>query len=158
MSNNNTATVCVQFIIEDQLSAVLSRLAPLQTGPVRWARSKPDMTNSAHMRRPFPTVAYLVPFLMVIFDTNATLALLNQNNAHLFPQIERPSKHSCFMKLPFLIALFSLFLSHANGQEKPTIVLGSGGGITGMATAYSVLPSGKVYKGKGKVQGLRLLG
>src|SRR5262245_5906409 len=53
------------------------------------------------------------------------------------------------MKLSFLLALLCLVCSHANSQDKPSILLGSGGGITGMSTVYRVTQAGEVFKGQG---------
>jgi hypothetical protein len=43
----------------------------------------------------------------------------------------------------FLLSAFSL------SAQDTFITIGSGGGITGMATVYKITPKGKVFKGKG---------
>ena len=53
------------------------------------------------------------------------------------------------MKCSLLIALFCMLFSHVHGQDKPTILIGSGGGVTGMANVYRITPSGEVFRGKG---------
>lgn len=53
------------------------------------------------------------------------------------------------MKFPLLLALFCLLFSHAYGQDKPTILIGSGGGVTGVANVYRITPAGEVFRGKG---------
>jgi hypothetical protein len=53
------------------------------------------------------------------------------------------------MKLFSLIAFLCLLCLHAQGQDKPSVLIGNGGGVTGMATVYHITPSGEVFKGKG---------
>lgn len=53
------------------------------------------------------------------------------------------------IKLNVLIALFCLLFSQVVAQDDPTILLGSGGGVTGVATVYQITPKGEVFKGKG---------
>jgi hypothetical protein len=51
--------------------------------------------------------------------------------------------HRLFILPVFLLSAFIL-----SAQEN-YITIGSGGGITGMATVYKITPKGKVFKGKG---------
>lgn len=53
------------------------------------------------------------------------------------------------MKLSVLVMLFCLLFTHVSAQEHSTILLGTGGGITGVATVYRITPGGKVFRGKG---------
>jgi hypothetical protein len=53
------------------------------------------------------------------------------------------------MKLCYLLFFLCLLCNHARSQDKPSILIGTGGGVTGMATVYRITPSGEVFKGKG---------
>jgi hypothetical protein len=50
--------------------------------------------------------------------------------------------------LPFLLFIFFFSSTAVSAQEK-YLAIGSGGGVTGSATVYKILPGGKVYKGNG---------
>jgi len=53
------------------------------------------------------------------------------------------------MKCAVVLFLLSIVGLTARAQPVDAVVAGSGGGFTGMVTAYKIFMDGKVYKGKG---------
>ena len=53
------------------------------------------------------------------------------------------------MKHHYLLAILLISYSFASPAQQNSMLIGSGGGLTGMATVYKITPDGKVLKGKG---------
>ena len=53
------------------------------------------------------------------------------------------------MKLPLLLGVLCLFYSYANSQDNPSVLIGTGGGTTGMTSAYRITDAGEVFRGQG---------